>query len=82
MTDEKKQPEMKEVRATEMGFYGGVMIPAGKTFSVPVTFKAKWVVDASVEEKPKRQRKEPETLKELGSQKLDTNAERMQQPKQ
>ena len=81
MSDE-KQPEMKEVRAKEMGFYNGSMVPAGKVFSVPVSFKASWVIDSSAPVAKKKKLKEPETLSELGKQSRMTNAQLQQLPKE
>lgn len=60
--------DTKSVRATEMGFYKGRMIPAGTIFPVSADFKAKWVVDASTPKAPeevKTTRAEPTTLSEM-----------------
>lgn len=60
---------MKQVRAIGLGFYKGHMVKEGAVFSVPSTFTAKWVIDADAPVEPKKpevEKKEPETLSELG----------------
>lgn len=53
--------DVKQVRATELGFYKGRMIPAGTQFSVPAEFKAKWVVEVTPGAAPEPQKVNPTT---------------------
>jgi hypothetical protein len=58
---------MKEVRATELGYYGDEMIPKGKVFTVPDDFKAKWVqpADAPWSDEPPAPKDVPTALSQM-----------------
>lgn len=42
---EKKVIQTKEVKAIELGFYDGSLVPVGTKFRVPVDFKGSWFMD-------------------------------------